>query len=300
MDFLTFLVASVILDVRAVLVFFGVLSGPLHGLFHNTYLGAFVVALVFAAVVLLFSRRFPSIAQQVSSRPESVKAVVLASVAGTWLHVTLDAFLHPGMQPFYPLPGNPLYGLVGGFTLYGLCVLAFIVFVGVVGIALIWKRWKHGSVYAESDGGPSKNLVAGIIIGIVLGAIVVTGVPVTINAVQGVGTPDVTVERINSTHAAVTWTTEEPTHGYLTIAVSRQCGPAWGERTRIKTIKDSSLSRTHLIIAPMYGPNSSQVDLMTVSGNGPLKWYQVSAVTVGDSERVPTPIVSRNLSRTCR
>jgi membrane-bound metal-dependent hydrolase YbcI (DUF457 family) len=144
MDLVTFLMASVITDVRAILVFFGILSGPLHGMLHNTYLGSFAVALGFAGSVLLFSRRYPSIAQQISSRPESVAAVVLASVAGTWLHVTLDGFLHPDMQPFYPLAGNPLYhfGGIAWVIIYGLCILTFPVFMGMVGISAVWKRWQ--------------------------------------------------------------------------------------------------------------------------------------------------------------
>jgi membrane-bound metal-dependent hydrolase YbcI (DUF457 family) len=300
MDFLTFVVAGVILDVRAALVFVGVLSGPKHGFLHNTYLGALVVALVFAGIVLLIFRQFPSIAQQISSRPESPKAVVLASVAGTWLHVTLDAFTHSGMQPFYPLSGNPLYGLIGGVILYGLCVLAFIVFFGIVVISLVRNRRKHGSVYGESDGGPSKNLMSGIVIGIVVAMVVVVGASMTIDAIQGVGTPDVTVERINSTHAAVTWTTEKPTYGILTISVARQCGPAWGRRERINKINDSSLSRTHLIVESIYDLNESQVNLASVPGNGPLRWYQVSAISVGNRERPYTTIVQRNLSQACQ
>lgn len=301
MDLVTFLVASVILDVRATLVFFGVLSGPLHGPLHNTYLGAFAVALVFAGGVFLFSRRFPSIAQWISSRPESARAVTLASVSGTWLHVTLDAITHAGMQPFYPLAGNPLYGLIGFFTIYGLCVLAFVVFVGVTGISAIRKRWKRDVVHDESKERMKKTTVmAGIVLGVVLGVVVAAGASATIDSVQGIDTPDVTVERINSTHAAVTWTTEKPTHGYLTISVSRQCGPAWGQRTQINKINDSSLTRTHLITAPIYELHTTNVNLAAVPGNGPLKWYHVEAVTAGEGERVGTPIVSRNLSQTCQ
>jgi membrane-bound metal-dependent hydrolase YbcI (DUF457 family) len=148
MDFVTFLIANVITDVRATLVFFGVLPGPLHGPLHNTYLGSFAVALVLAGSVLLFSRRFPTVARRVSSHPESARAVVGGSVAGTWLHVTLDAFTHPDIQPFSPLPGNPLYGLTGdlgiaeGVIIYGLCAVAFLVSVGVIGISILRRRWR--------------------------------------------------------------------------------------------------------------------------------------------------------------
>lgn len=152
MDLVTFLLANVITDVRAVLVFFDVLSGPLHGLLHNSYLGAFAVALVLAGSVLVFSHHFPEIAQQVSSQPESVKAVVLASVAGAWLHTTLDAFTHPDMQPFYPLTGNPFYALIGDLTIaesviiYGLCTLAFLISVGMISFSAAWKLWQARGV----------------------------------------------------------------------------------------------------------------------------------------------------------
>lgn len=43
-DFGTFLLANVITDVRAMLVFFGVLPELLHGPFHQTYLGALPAA----------------------------------------------------------------------------------------------------------------------------------------------------------------------------------------------------------------------------------------------------------------
>lgn len=151
MDFATFLIANVITDVHAALVFFGILSGPLHGLLHNTYLGAGAVALVLAGVILLFYQHSPEIAQEVGSRPESVKAVVLASIAGTWLHTTLDAFTHRGMQPFYPLPRNPMYALTGdlgvaeGIIIHGLCTLAFLIFVVGFGISTLWKRWRATS-----------------------------------------------------------------------------------------------------------------------------------------------------------
>lgn len=190
--------------------------------------------------------------------------------------------------------------MIGVFILYGLCVLAFIVFVGIFGISLIRKRWKHGSVFTPSNGGPSRNLVAGVFIGIVIAMAIVVGATATIDAVQGIDTPDVTVERINSTHAAVTWTTEKPTYGVLKTAVARQCGPAWGKREIINKINDSSLSRTHLIVASIYDLDKSQVNLASVPGNGPLRWYQVSAISVGDRERPYTPIVQRNLTQACQ
>lgn len=143
-----------------------------------------------------------------------------------------------------------------------------------------------------------------ILLGIIIGVIVVSGGIIGAEAVtdelRGVGTPNVTVERINSTHAAITWTTKNPTHGYLKTSVARQCGPAWGKRKTINKINDSSFSRTHLIVASIYNLDKSEVNMGRIPGNGSLKWYQVEAVTATDTERVPTAIVKRNLSQACR
>jgi membrane-bound metal-dependent hydrolase YbcI (DUF457 family) len=302
LDLMTFLIAAVITDVRAVLVFFDVLSGPMHGLLHNTYLGSFAVALVLAGSVLLFARRFPAIAHQVSSRPESVSAVVGASVAGTWLHVTLDAFMHVNMQPFYPLAGNPFFNAVSRLDLYVVCLLAFLPFVGYIGLSAIWKRWQYGFACEGWRARIKQRSAIGgvLLVGIGIGVLVTVGVPATIHAFQGIGAAEVTVERLNSTHAVVTWTTEEPTYGLLKTSVSRHCEPTWGNKTPIKRLNDSSFSRTHLIIAPIYDLNESYVARTNVSETGPIKWYQVAAVMVGDNEHISVPIVSRNLSQACR
>lgn len=253
LDLGTFLVASVILDVHATLVFFGILSGSQHGPLHNTLLGAFAVALVFAGIVLLFSRQFPWVAHHVSSRPESAPCVILASVAGTWSHVILDAFTHPEMQLFYPLAGNPLYGLIDPFIIYGLCALSFLLVVGLVGITIIRTVQKHGlAYYRPQDRIWKVSLAVGIVIGVIVGVVAAAGAASTINAVSGIGSPEVTVERINETHAAVTWTTDKPTSGYLRTDVSHHCGPAWGRRIPAKRFNDSSVTRTHIVIAPIY------------------------------------------------
>lgn len=300
LDLGTFLVASVILDVRATLVFFGVLSGPTHGPLHHTLLGAFAVALVFAGIVLLFFRQFPTVAQLVGSRSESATAIVLASVAGIWLHVILDAFTHSGMQLFYPLSGNPLYGLIDPFLLYGLCVLAFLLFVGYVGISTVRTVRKHDLMYYKSPERVWKvTLVLGVVVGMVAGIVLAAGAASTINAVSGIGSPDVTVESVNDTHAAVTWTTEKPTSGYLRISIADQCGPVWVNSTQVNRINDSSVTRTHLVTAPIYDLQS-QMNQTNILSEEIVKWYQVEAVAVRNGEVVGTPVMNRNLSQACQ
>lgn len=123
LDFLTFLAANVIVDVRATLVFFGVLSGRVHGPLH-TYLGATLLAGVLAGGVFGCARWAPAVMDRVSSRPDSVGAVLLASITGTWFHVTLDSILYLDIRPFAPLSINPLYGATSMIVVYAGCVIA--------------------------------------------------------------------------------------------------------------------------------------------------------------------------------
>lgn len=131
LDLPTVLVASVAVDARTALVFFGLLDGPLHGPVH-TYVGALVLAGVLAAATVLGARRFPGLARSVSATPGDPRAAAMGGLAGTWLHVTLDAFLYTDMTPLWPLAGNPLLGLVGGPAVYDACVVA-----GLAGVAFL-------------------------------------------------------------------------------------------------------------------------------------------------------------------
>lgn len=140
LDFGTFLVANVVVDVHAMFVVFGLLPGQVHGVVQ-TYLGGLVLAAILTTGVLVVARRFPAAAHQLSSRSTSARAVALASVSGTALHVTLDSIVVAGSQLFYPIPGNPLYGLLPPLTLKRLCMLAFFIGVGA-GLPTLWKRWQ--------------------------------------------------------------------------------------------------------------------------------------------------------------
>lgn len=127
LDLPTFVAANLVVDVRATLVFFGLLDGPLHGPLH-TYAGATVVAGVLAAAAVAVHRRWPDLVAEVSATPGNALAVALAALLGTWLHVSLDAVLYTDVSPLWPLAGNPLLGLTGPFVVYAGCVLS-----GVVG-----------------------------------------------------------------------------------------------------------------------------------------------------------------------
>lgn len=143
------------------------------------------------------------------------------------------------------------------------------------------------------------NFVLGILLGIV---VVIGGIGASsaVDTLLGPTITDVTVERLNDTHAAIAWTTENPTHGYVDTYVSQHCGSGWWDG--VNSINDSEFTRTHLVVAPIYGLNTSQVNQSRVRGNGSLKKYQVevSAWDKKESTADYRTIVERNISQACQ
>ncbi|MFB6116799.1 MAG: metal-dependent hydrolase [Candidatus Nanosalina sp.] len=124
LDFPTFVAASVIVDLRATLVFFDLLSGKLHGPMH-TFAGAFLTAFVLSCMVyLLRDIRSWAMALFRLEQGFSVRKVLAAAFSGIFLHIVLDSILYADIRPFWPLQANPflargLYGEVYLFCLIG-------------------------------------------------------------------------------------------------------------------------------------------------------------------------------------
>jgi hypothetical protein len=115
-----------------------------------------------------------------------------------------------------------------------------------------------------------------VVVGLLIAGLAVTGFTGATTAIDTLNGPDtlaVDVERINETHAAVSWATEKPTHGTLTTFTQHRCNGSW---VGVKTINDSSFSRTHLVIAPIYALNTSQIQQTrqnVFATNNPLTEY---------------------------
>ena len=143
-DFPTFLVASVIVDVEPILVLFFDLDYPLHGFFHS-FLGGTLVAFLLAAVM---SKIRDSLSPLLSffklKRKSSFKNIVLASLSGIYIHILLDSQMHRDIQPFYPLDFNPFLSssTLPGLWVHILCVWCFIgaAVIYAIRLFLIWRK----------------------------------------------------------------------------------------------------------------------------------------------------------------
>ena len=128
-DFPTFLLASVIVDVEPFLVLYFNLQYPLHGFLHS-FLGGTLIAFPLAIVMNKLRNSFSPLMSFFRLEQEtSFKSILVASFFGIYLHLLLDSRLHQDLKPFYPFDFNPFlsHGMfIVYFEIYGLCILSFI------------------------------------------------------------------------------------------------------------------------------------------------------------------------------
>ena len=150
-----------------------------------------------------------------------------------------------------------------------------------------------------------RSVVVGIVVAVVVGA-GLTGAVTAFDKLVGPDPPEVNVERINESYAAVSWTTDRPTQGTLSTFTQHRCDGSW---VGVNTINDSSRSRTHLVVAPIYELNRSHVNRTRASlpndsyskqyMQATPKRYEVTVAVNGDGSAASKTVLERNLSRTC-
>jgi len=99
---------------------------PQHGYAHTFLFGSFVA--ISGAILLYFSKNILKKLMNLIHLPYDTgfRKILVSSVFGAWFHVFLDAFVYADIRPFFPLCSNPLYGLIGGFSMDLICIILFI------------------------------------------------------------------------------------------------------------------------------------------------------------------------------
>ena len=143
-DFPTFLIASVIVDLEPFLVLALNLDYPLHGFFHSL-LGGTLVAFLLTLVMCPMRERFSSLLSFFKLEQKlSLKRILAAALSGIYIHILLDSRMYPDIRPFYPLEYNPLLktGIFAGLDAYILCIWGFFGAVIVYGVRLFlfWRK----------------------------------------------------------------------------------------------------------------------------------------------------------------
>jgi len=144
LDFPTFLVANVIVDVEPTLVWFLRLDYPLHGFFHS-FLGGTLVALLLAWVMNMIRGKFSTLLRVFNlEQKSSFWSVLLASLSGIYIHILLDSRMHLDIKPFYPFDTNPFLSrsILVEVELSMLCFWSLVLGMIAYGIRLflIWRK----------------------------------------------------------------------------------------------------------------------------------------------------------------
>jgi membrane-bound metal-dependent hydrolase YbcI (DUF457 family) len=126
-DFPTFLVANVIVDIEPFLVLALNLNYPLHGFFHSL-LGGTLVGVLLALIMHRIRDKFSPLLSFFRLEQEvSFKSILVASLLGIYIHILLDSRIYTDIQPFYPSNYNPLLttGILAGLDSYIICIWSF-------------------------------------------------------------------------------------------------------------------------------------------------------------------------------
>ena len=143
-DFPTFLVASVIVDVEPFLVLALNLNYPLHGFFHS-FLGGTLVAVPLALAMHMIRGNFSSLLSFFKlEQKTSFKRILAAALSGVYIHILLDSRGYTDIQPFYPSDYNPFLttGMYAGLDAYILCIFSFFGAAIIYAIRLVyfWRK----------------------------------------------------------------------------------------------------------------------------------------------------------------
>ncbi|MFX1368696.1 MAG: hypothetical protein ACFFAY_08875 [Promethearchaeota archaeon] len=139
LDIAALMISSVVLDLEPLVVLMFGLPSPLHGNLH-TFLGAAIVAALTACVIWVIRTPLQQLLSLFAlSHDPTFSTVLISSVIGTYSHVLLDSFLYAEMNPFFPLLGNPLLGLIEAATIYQFCVYCMMFGLVIYALRLVFR-----------------------------------------------------------------------------------------------------------------------------------------------------------------
>lgn len=127
LDFPSFLLTCITVDVEPLAVMFFGLQYPLHRFFHS-FVGGSIVALLAALIMYTLRSNVRKFTNEFSlEQDSSFKKILWKSFLGICFHILFDAPLYTDIQPFYPNTSNPLFGLFSSSQIYFFCSISFLI-----------------------------------------------------------------------------------------------------------------------------------------------------------------------------
>ena len=137
LDFPTFIIANVIIDIEPFIILTMGLNLPLHGFFHS-FMGGTIISFILFLVMIRAREYLEDILEYMKLEQSwSKRSIMVASLSGIYLHIVLDSRLYTDIKPFFPSSWNPFFSssMFSGFEVYTLCVLS-----GLIGMVIFVYR----------------------------------------------------------------------------------------------------------------------------------------------------------------
>jgi membrane-bound metal-dependent hydrolase YbcI (DUF457 family) len=137
LDLTAFLLGSVILDIEP---FYAFVSGKLSQPHHQftSFLGGILGAIVVFIIVVIFKKQIIEWLDKVRlAQNSSNLSIFFGALAGCWIHVIFDSFMHYDVSPFWPSHFNPFLNLISISQNYFLCSV-----LGIIGLGLLFLKIK--------------------------------------------------------------------------------------------------------------------------------------------------------------
>jgi len=126
LDFPTFMIANIIIDIEPFIILTMRLNLPLHGFFHS-FLGGTIISFTLFFVILRVRKFLESLMGFFNLEQSwSQKSILASALSGVYLHIILDSRLYTDIKPFFPSTWNPFFSdsMFSGFEVYGFCMLS--------------------------------------------------------------------------------------------------------------------------------------------------------------------------------
>jgi membrane-bound metal-dependent hydrolase YbcI (DUF457 family) len=107
-----------------------------HLIFHNWPIHCFLHSYLGASIVIFITIFLAKLILALLQQSVSWRAIIFASIVGSYSHVFLDSIMHSDIRPFYPIfESNALLRIISLPLLHDICIYS-----GIFGlIIIVWQ-----------------------------------------------------------------------------------------------------------------------------------------------------------------
>jgi membrane-bound metal-dependent hydrolase YbcI (DUF457 family) len=143
-DIPVFVLANVVVDFEPLAVMVFRLDYPLHRYFHTFLIGG-IVGLLWGLAAYPFRPVWRFLMELVGLPYQpTLPKMMISGMLGIWLHVIIDSMYHNSMNPFFPITGNPFYGIISYSLVVSVCKISMVAALVIYAFLALYNLGKLG------------------------------------------------------------------------------------------------------------------------------------------------------------